>query len=158
MTYLQSTGSQLALCLYSIGFGCLLGIAYEAVRFARVSLGVRRSAALWDVLFGAAAAFAAFLFDLLHGDGRMRVYLLASKCVGFWIWYTFAAPVVRQQERRLQAGMRRVSAYICAPLIRFAGRMEAWAAAWRKKHKKTIKKRKKNKKSSCFFHLLWCIL
>ena len=148
MAYLQSTGSQILLCLRGIGFGFLLGIGYELLRFVRMASRAGRSAVLWDVGFGAASAAAVFLFDLLYDDGRLRVYVMAAQCVGFWLWYAFAAPSVRPAERRLLAALRSICACVRVPIARLERRWTLRAAKCREMWKKSRKNTKKNEKPS----------
>ena len=158
MEYLQSIGSQITLFWRSVGFGFLLGVGYDLLRFVRLMIGGRRRLAFWDVLFGAAAGLCTFIYDLIYADGTLRVFVLLAQCAGFAVWYALAAAAVRRRLDRLPRAIRRCGACLCRPLARAERFLRRKQADGGRKVRKTVKKfAEKSKKLLKFSHVL-CIL
>ena len=147
MAYLQSIRAQAAIFLATIGFGFLLGAAYDLLRLVRLLTNARRIA-VWDVGYGALAGAATFLFMLTQNGGKVRVFLLAALGVGFAVWYFFAGvPIRKATDDVLRAG-RRAAACVRRPFAYLAQQLRKKRNNLCSALKKTVKKLQKNRKSS----------
>ncbi len=147
MAYLQSIRAQTVVFFWTVGFGFLLGAAYDILRFVRLLTDARRFAA-WDVGFGAASGAAAFLFLLTQNGGKVRVYLLAAIALGFFAWYCGFGRQLRAATDSLLRGVRRAAERIRRPFTRLAARIGKGRERLCRHVKKAIKSRKKNRKPS----------
>ena len=148
MAYLQSIGGQVGLFLRAIGFGALLGVLYDIVRFLRLLIGRKSLQVFWDILFGAAAAVSTLLYNLIYSDGKLRLFIFAAQCAGFAVWYVLAAPTVRRIGERVLNGMQRCSAKIREPIIHIERVLTKKTQHGVGKLKKIPKKFQKNKKNT----------
>lgn len=71
--------------LLALGLGVLLGLAYDLLRPPRRRSGQLLGAAL-DLVFCAAAGFAAFLYAMSAGNGRLGLWELAAMLLGFLLY------------------------------------------------------------------------
>ncbi|MCL2446025.1 MAG: spore cortex biosynthesis protein YabQ [Oscillospiraceae bacterium] len=89
MIYLLNLGDQTRLFFASLGFGFVLGVLYEMLRFVRRLL---RPQASWgyllaqDLLYAAVCTVLAFYFFLGIGDGLLRGYTILGMLLG-WALY-----------------------------------------------------------------------
>ena len=140
MAYLQSLQGQLVVFCRTVGFGFLLGAAYELLHFLRRLL--RRRALPWDVGFALPAAVWFFLYALTQNGGRLRVHLLLALATGFAVCLFCVHTPCRRASEVLLRRMQRVHA-----LVRSVNtRMDAAGAKMRRPVRKALKKTvKKNK-------------
>ena len=147
MDYLQSIRSQAAVFLQTVGFGFLLGAAYDVCRLARLLIRSRRIA-VWDIAFGAVSSAAAFLFALTQEGGKVRSYLLAAIGVGFAAWYFCAGVPIRSATDGILRFLRRAAKAARRPFDRLSARLEKTRKTLCAFGKKVIKSCKKNRKPS----------
>jgi len=90
MIYLLNLSDQTRLFFASLGFGFVLGVLYETLRFVRQLL---RPHAGWgyllaqDLLYCALCTTLAFYFFLGTGDGLLRGYTLIGMLLGWLVYY-----------------------------------------------------------------------
>ena len=147
MEYLQSIRAQTAAFLGTVGFGFLLGAAYDLLRFVRLLTRSRRIA-VWDVGFGAFAGAALFLFSLTCCGGKVRVHLLAAACVGFAVWYFFAGVPLRAASDGAVRALHRAAACVRRAFSRVEKYAERLRERLRPIPEKVKKSCKKNRKPS----------
>ena len=147
MDYLQSIRSQAAVFLETVGFGFLLGAAYDLCRLVRLLTGSRRIAA-WDIAFGAVSSAAAFLFALTQDGGKVRAYLLAAIGIGFAVWFFCAGVPIRSATDRILRFLRHATQVVRRPFDRLSEQLEKTCDRLRRHAKKVIKSCKKNRKPS----------
>ena len=147
MDYLQSIRAQAAVFLGAVGFGFLLGAAYDLCRFVRLLTRSRRIA-VWDIAFGAAAGAATFLFALTQDGGKVRVYLLAAIGAGFAAWYFFAGRPIRSAADRILRVLRSALAVARRPFERLSDLCARACASLREYAKKSVQKAQKMRKPS----------
>jgi hypothetical protein len=147
MDYLQSIHSQAAVFLKTVGFGFLLGGAYDLCRLVRLLTRSRRIA-VWDIAFGAVSSAAAFLFALTQDGGRVRSYVLAAIGTGFAAWYFCAGVPIRSATDGILRSLHRAAAAARRPFDRLSAQLEKARGLLRRFAKKRIKSCKKNRKPS----------
>ncbi len=147
MDYLQTIRSQAAVFLETVGFGFLLGGAYDLCRLVRLLTRSRRIA-VWDIAFGAVSSAAAFLFALTQDGGRVRSYVLAAIGIGFAAWYFCAGGPIRSATDGILRFLRRAAAAVRRPFDRLSAQLERTCRNLRSLGKKRIKSCKKNRKPS----------
>lgn len=93
--YIQGMAQQTQVFLLCIGFGFLLGSAYDIMRFVREIFSSSPTAMIiQDILFSIVATFSSFFFLLCIDDGKLRMYPYLGMIIGFVIWYfTLGIPV-----------------------------------------------------------------
>ncbi len=118
--------------MLSVGFGFLLGLIYEIVRFVMAVFSHSRTAVIiQDILFSIICTLLSFFFLLCIDDGKLRMYPYLGMIMGFAIWYfTLGIPV--------SAILKRLSAFLNGILKSFA----VLAKRIFKKDVKILKKRK----------------
>lgn len=146
MAYLQSLQGQLVVFCRTVGFGFLLGAAYELLHFVRRLLHSR--ALPWDVGFAVPSAVWFFLYTLSQNGGRLRVHLLLALATGFAVClFCVHAPCRRASEfllrrvQRMRAMRRAVNA-----------RMDAAGVKMRRPVQKVLKKTVKKIKFPLAIH------
>ena len=147
MEYLQSIGAQTGVFLRTVGFGFLLGAAYDLLRILRLLTGARRITA-WDVGFGAFAGTAAFLYALTQNGGKVRVYLFAAIGVGAAVWYSTAGKPIRSATDAVLRAGRRAASFVRRPFVLISARFVRTREHLSASAKKAIKSCKKNRKPS----------
>lgn len=130
--YIQGMAQQTQVFMLSVGFGFLLGLVYEIVRFVRAVFSHSRTAVIiQDILFSIICTLLSFFFLLCIDDGKLRMYPYLGMIMGFAIWYfTLGIPV--------SAILKRLSAFLNGILKSFA----VLAKRILKKDVKILKKRK----------------
>lgn len=130
--YIQGMAQQTQVFMLSVGFGFLLGLVYEIVRFVRAVFSHSRTAVIiQDILFSIICTLLSFFFLLCIDDGKLRMYPYLGMIMGFAIWYfTLGIPV--------SAILKRLSAFLNGILKSFA----VLAKRIFKKDVKILKKRK----------------
>lgn len=130
--YIQGMAQQTQVFMLSVGFGFLLGLVYEIVRFVRAVFSHSRTAVIiQDILFSIICTLLSFFFLLCIDDGKLRMYPYLGMIMGFAIWYfTLGIPV--------SAILKRLSAFLHGILKSFA----VLAKRIFKKDVKILKKRK----------------
>ncbi len=124
MTYILSSGAQVRIFLYAIGFGFFLGGVYDVFRLFRLLFQKKDGAyRVSDLLFALTSGFFVFLFALTVLNGQMRGYVLCGILLGFLLYaYTFGAFFARRTEKIVTAVRRFFGVIfrkISAPLLRF---------------------------------------
>ncbi|MBQ7541092.1 MAG: spore cortex biosynthesis protein YabQ [Clostridia bacterium] len=152
MEYLTSMHAQAAVFLKTVGFGFLWGIGYDLLRLLRRITVPDRSAAPWDIAFGAASAYITFLYGLTQNGGRVRVHLLAAQCLGFLVWTTAAGVPFRRTVSRSLRRFDRLRGRLSVRTARIAA---AWSSKtqnmkerFKQEIKKVVKRSKKNQNPS----------
>ena len=148
MRYVQPVGGQIFLFFRSIGFGFLLGVLYDALRFLRIAAGKKKLLLLWDVLFGVCAAVSTFLYLLVCCDGQMRLFVFAAFGIGIAVWFVFVAPAVRRRSDRFLRTVHGQRVKIAAACRKAESRRAARQQALCEKFTKTLKKFQKSQKTS----------
>ena len=140
MPYLQSMHEQTAVFFKTVGFGFLLGVGYDLLRFVRLLASKNRSFLPWDIASGALAAVLTFLYSLTQNGGRVRLHLLAAQAIGFFAWYFLAGTAVHRAEDAVLRAARRGGAHLTRRAERISAEM---VRKWEKgkiRLKKVLKK------------------
>ena len=106
---LFATAGQFPLFLWMVGAGVAVGALYS------LCAGLRRllSAGFWltlaaDAFFGLAAALTLIAALLLGCDGRLRLFELLGAAVGFCLYWTGFAPLLRSVVRGAARMLRHI--------------------------------------------------
>lgn len=154
MTYIFSSGAQIRVFLYAVGFGFFLGAVYDVFRMCRLLFQKSdRAYRVSDLLFAVTAGLLVFLFALTVLNGQIRGYVLCGILLGFLLYaYTFGAFFARRLERAARAVRRFFAALyrkLSAPFLRIVKKCRGiFAKNVQKAQKKTKFSVKKSK-----FHL-----
>ena len=151
MTYIFSSGAQIRIFLYAIGFGFFLGMVYDVFRILRLLVQKSdRAYRVSDLLFSLTAGFLVFLFALTVLNGQFRGYVLCGILLGFLLYaYTFGT-FFSVRMARAAAGLRRFFSAlfrkIAAPILHFMkkckGKIAKNVQKAQKKSKISVKKSK----------------
>lgn len=86
MDYLQSAPAQLRLFFYAVGFGLLMGVLYDAVRFWRLLAAAPGATVALDIFYVLAVGLLDFCFRLVLDHGRLRLYVFCGQVLGWLLW------------------------------------------------------------------------
>ena len=82
-----------AVCLLlAAALGLLLGLCYDALRPPRRKGGALLTVLL-DLAFGLLAAWAAFLYAMGVGEGRLGLWALTASFLGFLLYWRLFSPI-----------------------------------------------------------------
>lgn len=123
MEYILSLSTQVVSFLYSLGFGLIIGILYDALRVIRIILSFSKTATyVTDILFSVTASIMTFLFCLSVTNGEVRFYIILGEFIGFFVFYfSFGSVAVRFSEKtvkKIAKLFRRIFRFIFSPFIR----------------------------------------
>lgn len=151
MEYIVSLSSQTRNFLVSLGFGLLLGIAYDLIRTIRLIISSStKSLYVSDFLFVIFSGFATFLFCLTITNGEIRWYVLFGELLGFLVYYFSFGIIVIHFTDKIVTGVRKfffkAVSLILKPIRKlfdaFKKFFSKFAEKMHKKTKKTVKKSK----------------
>ena len=141
MTYLQSLQGQLVVFCRTVGFGFLLGGAYELLHFLRRLLR-SRTALPWDIGFAVPSGVWFFLFALTQNGGKLRVHLLLALVLGMGICVLCTDAPCRRAAELLLCRTQRCRARLRALDRRLDEAGAKIRSPMQKKLKKVVKKNK----------------
>ena len=123
MEYIISLSTQTKGFLFSLGFGVILGVFYDALRIIRLTLTEKKAfIPVFDIIFTLTAAVASFLFFLTVTDGEIRLYILFGELLGFTVYYlAFGIIAVRFCEKaalKIKSIIIKIFAFIFSPFAK----------------------------------------
>ncbi len=147
MEYILSLSTQTKSFLYSLGFGLLIGVLYDALRVVRLILSFSKAAVyITDFLFALVSAVMTFLFCLSVTNGEVRSYIILGEFIGFSVFYfSFGSVAVRFTEksvRKIFNAVKRFFHFIFSPFIRIFTVISLKISNLKKKVRKKAKKPK----------------
>ncbi len=103
--------------LQALCVGAGLGLLYDLLRVGRERLG-RAASAVLDLLFWLCATAALFLFAILRGDGRIRLYLGAAFLLGGGAWFATLSRPALWILRKLAGALAALRQILLSPFRR----------------------------------------
>ncbi|MCL2531670.1 MAG: spore cortex biosynthesis protein YabQ [Oscillospiraceae bacterium] len=150
MIYLLNLGDQTRLFFASLGFGFVLGLLYELLRFVRHLL---RPQASWgyllaqDLLYTAGCTVLAFYFFLGIGDGLLRGYIIVGMLLGWALYMLTLGQLLGRAgqwlARNLHRALRKTARGVAKP-ARVVWKKRSVVTVQAAKLRKNMSFRKKN--------------
>lgn len=152
MEYIISLSTQTKSFLYSLGFGLVIAVLYDALRIVRLMLSFSKIACyITDFFFSVASAVMTFLFCLSVTNGEVRLYIIFGELVGFFVFYlSFGSVAVKFSQKtvnKIFSLFAKIFSRLASPFVKvFAVVSVKWTNFNKKVQKKSKKHREITKK------------
>lgn len=119
MVYIQGLAAQTQIFLYSLGFGFLFGVLYDAFRMFRLIISNSKVFAfVADILYFSLGSFLTFCFIMVVDSGKIRLYVFAGEILGWLIWYFSLGAIILRFVNTVISSVRRLFSAVLRPVKR----------------------------------------
>ncbi|MBR4286603.1 MAG: spore cortex biosynthesis protein YabQ [Clostridia bacterium] len=146
--YSVPQNEQLAIFIFSLGLGFLLGVLYDVIRALRLSITRSKIVlVICDIIYFIAFGLISFLFILALNKGEIRFYIIVGEAIGALFYYvSLGIAVIKITDKAISILRRLYTLAFKIISTPFRGLVKAFSGIFKKLCKLFKKTEKKSSK------------